>query len=144
MQHDAIHLPSWLDLNTTRVSKVETHPQSSVPRHQTIEDNYYHPHVKRYLHKVFIVHDGMLAVKETLPLQPTRELIVIPHLVICGLLTALHIKFNHPSMTQTKKLVSRFFFELDMDKAIDSVVSSCHHCAAIMKVPWWAKEQSSE
>ena len=84
--------------------------------------------VKRYLKDVVVATDGLLVVRDHPPFQTPRERIVVPHSVLDGLLTALHIRFSHPSKYQTKRLFSRYFFAFDVDKAIDSVSSACHTC----------------
>ena len=53
--------------------------------------------VKRYLQDVVIATDGVLVVKDHPPFQPPRDRIVVPRIVLDGLLTALHIRFSHPS-----------------------------------------------
>ncbi|XP_041367404.1 uncharacterized protein LOC121382005 [Gigantopelta aegis] len=99
--------------------------------------------VKRYINTVTIAKDGLLVVKRTDPLFPTRECIVVPRQVLEGLLNALHIQLNHPSAFQLKKVVQRYFFALDMDRSIDSVSNNCHQCAALRKTPSTIVEQSS-
>lgn len=91
--------------------------------------------VKRYLNVATIARDGLLVVKKDIPLSHTRECIIVPRQVLHGLLTAIHIKLVHPSAHQMKSIVHRYFYALDMDKAIDSVTKSCHQCASLKKVP---------
>ncbi|KAK3741258.1 hypothetical protein QZH41_019955 [Actinostola sp. cb2023] len=64
---------------------------------------------------------------------PVKQRIVVPRQVLEGLLTALHIKLEHPSRHQLRSAANRYFFALDMDKAIDHVTKSCHPCAALKK-----------
>lgn len=73
--------------------------------------------VKRYLSITSISGDGLLVVKKTEPLAPSRDCIVVPRQVLDGLLTALHLRLSHPSCLQLKKVFSRYFYALDMDKA---------------------------
>ena len=56
--------------------------------------------VKRYLNPLTIAKDGLLVVRKTDPLSPPTELIVTPRSVLDGLVTALHIKLDHPSKHQ--------------------------------------------
>ena len=100
--------------------------------------------VKRYLKDVVITSDGLLVVRDHQPFQPPRERLVVPRSVLDGLLTALHIRFNHPSKYQTKRLFCRYFFALDVDKAIDLVSSSCHTCESVKSIPNHFQPQSSE
>ena len=39
--------------------------------------------------------------------------------------------------------MNRYFFALDMDKAVETLTSSCHQCAALLKTPNMSVEQSS-
>ncbi|KAK3103665.1 hypothetical protein FSP39_020858 [Pinctada imbricata] len=93
------------------------------------------PDVKRYLRVATVTHDGLVIVKRSEPFQSSRELIVIPREVLHGILTSLHIQLQHPSRNQLKLVTQRFFYAIDMDKAIDLVTGSCHQCASIQKVP---------
>ena len=99
--------------------------------------------MKRYLKDVVIAADGLLVVRDHQPFQPPRERLVVPRSVLDGLLTALHIRFSHPSKYQTKRLFSRYFFALDIDKAIDLVSSSCHICESVKSIPKHFQPQSS-
>ena len=93
------------------------------------------PDVKLYLKNVTIANDGLLIVRDNQPFQPARERIVVPRSVLDGLLTALHIRFGHPSMHQTKQLFNRYFFALDLDKALQMANSTCHQCTSLCNVP---------
>ena len=99
--------------------------------------------VKRYLSITSISGDGLLVVKKTEPLAPSRDCIVVPRQVLDGLLTALHLWLSHPSCLQLKKVFSRYFYALDMDKAIERVSLGCHSCAALRHVPHTVIDQST-
>ena len=58
--------------------------------------------VKRYLKDVVIAADGLLVVRDHQPFQPPHERLVVPRSVLDGLLTALHIRFSHPSKYKNK------------------------------------------
>jgi hypothetical protein len=90
-----------------------------------------------------VASDGLLIVKRCDPFVPSKELIVIPRQVLHGTLTAIHISLNHPSCHQLKTLAKRYFFALDMDKAIENITSSCTHCASLRKLPHFLQEQST-
>lgn len=100
--------------------------------------------VKRYLNVATIAKDGLLVVKRTDPLSPPQDLIVIPRSAIDGLLTALHIKLDHPSAHQLQQVVKRHFFALDLSQAIDRVTDSCHTCASLRRFPQIVTSQSTE
>lgn len=99
--------------------------------------------IKRYIQMSTIAKDGLLVVPRKDNLAPTRECIVVPRQVLDGLLTALHIKLDHPSSHQLKCVFHRFFYALDMDKAIEEVVRSCHQCTSLKSIPHTISSQST-
>ena len=99
--------------------------------------------VKRYLNVVTLAKDGLLVVKRDVPFEQSRECIVVPRTILNGLLTALHVKLNHPSAHQMKTVIHRYFFALDMDKTIDDTTNSCHHCASLKQLPKTVTPQST-
>ncbi len=99
--------------------------------------------VKRYLNNCTISKDGLLVVRRNDPLQGTRDCIVVPRQVLHGLLTALHIRLDHPSSHQLKTVVQRYFYALDIAQAVDHVTSGCHQCCALRKAPQFSIEQST-
>ena len=68
------------------------------------------------------------------------ETIVVPRSV----LTALHIKLNHPSRPQFQMVLQRQFFDLDMNDAISRVTTACHTCASQKSFPRSLVKQSSD
>jgi len=90
--------------------------------------------IKRYLNSVLISRDGLLVVQSKNPYS-VQERIVIPRNVLSGILTALHIKLNCPKRNQMKIVCDRYFFALDMEKAIASVCQNCHKCMALEQLP---------
>ena len=101
------------------------------------------PDVKRYLKDVSVARDGLLVVLDLQPFQPPRERIVVPCTILDGLLTAMYILFNHPLKLQSKKLFTRYFYALDLDSAIDSCLTSCHHCQSVKSLPTHLHPQST-
>ena len=99
--------------------------------------------VKRYLNVASLSRDGLVVVRKEEPFSPSRECIIVPRSVIDGLLTALHVKLNHPSRHQLKQVVLRYFYALDLDKALDRCSQSCHICASLQKIPNCLIEQST-
>ena len=99
--------------------------------------------IKRYLNISSLSRDGLVVVKKDEPFCPSRECIVVPRPIIDGLLTALHVKLNHPSRHQLKQVVLRYFYALDLDKALDECTQSCHLCASLKKIPNSLIEQST-
>ena len=99
--------------------------------------------VKRYLNKVSISRDGLLVVKRPAQLASSSEAIVVPKEVVKGLITALHIKLDHPTKHQMKQVVTRDFYALNLNSAIEDVTDNCHRCAALRPVPSCLVEQST-
>ena len=91
--------------------------------------------VKRYLNVATVSRDGLLVVPRDHPIAAAQECIIIPRQVLDGLLTALHLRLHHPSRSQLKTVVQRYFFALDMDSAITRVTEACHQCLALKQVP---------
>ena len=79
--------------------------------------------VKRYLNKVDISADGLLIVRSNDKLAPLKETIVVPEAVLPGLLTALHLRLNHPS---TAKVFKRYFWALNTEQTIALVLLATH------------------
>ena len=100
--------------------------------------------VKRYLSVASISRDGMLVVRRNDPLVPSTELIIIPRSVLDGLVTALHIKLDHPSRHQLELVMKRHFYALDLPKAIDRAYNSGHTCLSLQKFPDSLIKQSSD
>ena len=91
--------------------------------------------VKRYLNKVSLATDGLLVVPQCDPLAPSREGIVVPEEVLPGLLSALHLRLNHPSQSELTKVVKRYFWAINLDSALETASKSCHLCASLSKIP---------
>ena len=84
--------------------------------------------VKRYLNVTSISTDGLVVVQRPQPLSCPIELIIVPRSVLDGLLTAIHIKLDHPSKNQLQVVIQRHFFALDLSAAITRISDSCHTC----------------
>ena len=82
--------------------------------------------VKRYLSVATIGKDGLLVVPRKDPLSPSSELIIVPRSVLDGLVTALHIRLDHPSKRQLMLVMKSHFYTLDLAKAVENAYDSCH------------------
>lgn len=90
------------DLRRTRVHlKQGTRPSKKLTN---IRD------VKRYLNIATIAKDGLLVARRSDPLQPPAELIIVPRSVLDGLVTALHIRLDHPTKHQMRLVIRLFGF----------------------------------
>ncbi|CAC5376647.1 unnamed protein product [Mytilus coruscus] len=100
--------------------------------------------VKHYLNVASIAKDGLLVVRRCDPLAPPNKLIIVPRSVLNGLVTALHIKLDHPSKHQLNLVLKRHFYAIEMQKAVEQASDSCHTCASLKRFPKNVLEQSSE
>ena len=100
-------------------------------------------HIKPYLNSVSITKDCLLIVTHEQAFTATKERIVVPRDVFDGLITALHIELKHPSAHQLKSVTRRYFFALDMDKAIERISATCQQCASVKKLLHVEVEQTS-
>ena len=77
----------------------------------------------------------MLVVTHTEPFSQVREKIIISRHVLNGLLTALHIRLDHPTPFQLKLVVTRYFYALDLDHALQQTSKGCHTCVSLSRLP---------
>lgn len=99
--------------------------------------------IKRYLNVATIASDELLVVRRNEPFVSAKELIIIPRSVLHGLLTSIHLQLSHSSANQKKIVMKRFFFALDMDKAIASITAACSQSSTLKNVPHFATEQTT-
>ena len=100
--------------------------------------------VKKYFSVASIARDGMLDVRLNDPLISSTDLIIVPRSVLHGLVTALHIKLDHPSRHQLELVMKRHFYALDLTKAIEHTFNLCHTCLSLQKFPDSLVKQTSE
>ena len=101
--------------------------------------------VKRYLNANVVISDhGTLVVRQVEPFNPVSERIVVPQQVLHGILTALHLKLEHPTCLQLTRVFNRYFYALYADKAISQCCKSCHVCASLKTVPNAMREESTD
>ena len=90
-----------------------------------------------------IASDGLLVVVSDAPFRAATERIVVSRSVLHGLVTAVHLRFNHPSPYQMQQVMARYFYALDMEGAIKTTCSSCHYCNSLKYIPPPLVPQSS-
>ena len=100
--------------------------------------------VKRYLNVSSLGRDGLLVVRKNDPMVPLTELIVVPRSVLDGLVTAIHIKLDHPSKHQLLMVLKRKFFALDLSQSVERTTNGCHTCASLKSFPDSLVKQTSE
>ena len=91
--------------------------------------------VRRYLEVCTLNSDGLIVHRKSDPYMLQRELVVVPEDILQGLLTALHLYFKHATVLQLKKVFHRYFFALNVQTSLQSVVDSCMQCTALKKLP---------
>ena len=99
--------------------------------------------LKRYLQVCSIGKNGLLVVRKERPFAPSQDLTVIPVHILPGLLSALHLRLQHPTKTQLTKVFHRYFYALDADKHIEIITSQCPQCASVAKLPREVEEFST-
>ena len=119
---------SWIDIQSDCSDLRRTHAhlkQGTRPSKKVTNAK----HVKRYLAVATIAKDGLLVVPRNDPSSPSRELIIVPRSVLHGLVTALHLKLDHPSKHHLELVMKRHFFALYVTQAISHVthVTFAHH-----------------
>ena len=100
-------------------------------------------HIRRYLQIVTISPSGILVVRKPNPYRADDELIVVPQSLTSELIAALHLKLNHSTKSQLKKIWDRYFFSLNADKVIADCTTSCHLCNSLKRLPNELFEQFS-
>ena len=83
----------------------------------------------------------MWGAKDGLKLVKTTEgkingaAISMPPSLFPGIVSALHVRFDHPSKSQLSSLISRYFYTPGWKAIVEDVCNACHQCAAIRKLP---------
>ena len=94
--------------------------------------------VKRYLmrnNEITIAKDGCLVAMKRDSHLRKRELVFVPEDMSKGLLYALHINLNHPTLFQLEKVFDTRFFMLDKEKKMKEIVQDCTMCQAVARIP---------
>ena len=101
--------------------------------------------VKRYISSGVSLSSNQKVIVKRLstPFKPTSDRVVIPRDISTGLMTAIHLQLDHPSIYQLTQVFARSFFCLDMNTVAKKVVEGCHTCAALKKIPSTYHEQST-
>ena len=98
--------------------------------------------LRHYLKVATVDKQGLIVVSKTDPFVGVRNLIVVPEGILPGLLTSLHLRFDHPTKSQLTKLFNRHFFAIKSSTAISATVDSCEQCNSVKKLPRELLEQS--
>lgn len=99
--------------------------------------------VRRYLQIASINNASLLVRRVHDPYVFQKDLIIIPKDILPGLVTALHLHFNHTTKHQLAQIFCRYFFGLGSDAVIQTVVKNCAHCNSLLHLPKEIMEQTS-
>ena len=91
--------------------------------------------VRRYLQVASLSNSGLIVRRIHDPYVLQKDLIVVPKDILPGLITALHLHFNHASKHQLSQVFGRYFYGINSDTIIQSIVNSCSHCNSLAQLP---------
>ena len=61
--------------------------------------------------------------------------VVIPPSYLDSILTVLHIRLNHPKLSQLRIVFERYFYSPRLEAALSTLYKSCHLCLTFAKLP---------
>ena len=95
--------------------------------------------------KLIISRDGLIMKTETDSSGNIIQQIVVPNSIMRGILTALHVRFDHPhpSNQELKKIVNRYWYATNSNQIIQDIFDSCTPCQALKPLPKEMLEQST-
>ena len=99
--------------------------------------------LRRYLQVASVSDKGLMIRRKSSQFGRDLELIIVPQSVVAGLITALHIRFSHPTKSQMKKVWDRYFFALDVENFINNCMDSCELCTSLQRFPTELIKQST-
>ena len=91
--------------------------------------------VRRYLQVASLNNSGLLVRRIHDPYVLQKDLIIVPRDILPGLITALHLHFNHATKHQLSQLFGRYFYGINSDATIQSIVNNCAHCNSLVHLP---------
>ena len=65
----------------------------------------------------------------------TFQAISVPGSIFPGLVQALHLKLDHLSKLQLRKLLCRYFYSRGFDRIIEESMQNCLFCASLKSLP---------
>ena len=92
--------------------------------------------IRRIVEKASVTAEGLLIVKQTIPLSTTKtERIVVPSSYTESLVSQLHMISNHPCKTQMIQQFNKYFFAVQSKQIIDALYETCQLCKASTHLP---------
>ena len=84
--------------------------------------------------KLYIDNTGLILVR-TPQGKIDGSVISIPPTLFPGLVSALHVRLDHPSRTQLANLIARYFYTPGWRTTVEEICDNCHQCASLRKLP---------
>ena len=84
--------------------------------------------LRKYLSVASVDNQGLLIVRKPDPYVSHKDLIIVPVQLLPGIITAIHLRFAHPTALQMTKIFDRYFYGLRSKKVIEEVVEQCSQC----------------
>ena len=93
------------------------------------------PNINR-IYKECTIDKGILVVR-SFDERKMREIerVVIPPSFLDSILTVLHLKLNHPKLSQLRQVFERYFFSPKTEKALSNLYEACHICKSFKRFP---------
>ena len=99
--------------------------------------------LRRYFNVAIVDRQGLIVVSKTDPFIGHCNLIVVPASILPGLLTAVHLRFQHGNKSHLTQLFNRHLFAIRSAPAIQHVVDNWEQCNSVKKIPHELISQSS-
>ena len=135
---------SWLDIQRSCPDLQKTFIYISSGKSPRPKDKL-NPQVRKYLQKCSIDKNGLLVVKQQLPMQAAPvNLMVIPESFAITFSKSLHVQWDHPTNAQMLQKFDREYFMLDRVRILKETWEACEYpCQASRIIPKEVEEYSS-
>ena len=90
--------------------------------------------LKRYLQVASVNDRGTLIVNKSSAFVQSN-LIVVPHIILDGLISAMYLQFGDPSGSQLNQVFDRYFYAIRSSVAIKELTDNCDLCNSLKKLP---------
>ena len=88
------------------------------------------------LFKECVVEDGLLVVRMfDKHLMKEVGRVVVPPNLLDSILTAIHLRLQHPTAYQMQIIFDKYFFSVGVKQTIDNLISNCYICLGLKKFP---------
>ena len=100
-------------------------------------------HLWRCLGITILDKQRLIIVNKEDPFASRRSLILVPHKLLPGITTVIHLYMKGSSKRQLKFVFNCHFFGINNDTIINHVVDQCSQCNALKSIPKEVFDQSS-